>query len=763
MEPILVLILTKNDHSCIYKDRNGDIVDIARENGKAIDFNVGDDNSDFKRLFKQWISKFIVILNSSNETLKFTTSDLHIKPLFDFNITENEQQKFISSIKAEGVKEVISNDLSQTVVKNIRPNSSDSGTLLLIRSIQNKCRIYLKNSDNKVITSDTGINFIPDPTIDIKIKLIFESIQRKDTTKAFEFDKEEIYIKEYLLKKPEDIFLDEQITLSDGNDYEFSYYPREKSDKIAQQQEEFTLPKDITTFLRSNESSKQPGQKYTIYIYGKELNKDFYTQPLKSEFSYAEIKSLNENDIYNALKPLFAKKNIPIIVKPAHRKPDFYTPFVQVSNGKVDDFLFIQCNTKGVEFWILTSSSNTFIPFQIDENINTNFLPYTNFEPNSQMELGLNKLDQINNFEINEKKFDTICKRITKIIKEHPDEFHYVKCYLFIPTYFTFEIARHIEQQLSFLIGNVPEIVPFHSIFNKYLIQENSATYLDHINHFVLLEHFNDKIYLSIAEKGSAYSKASIQFDFKLNSNIIESKENELLRHIDYFLKSLYLESKQCTFFIGNELAVNATFVPNITRIQPTIKLHLLAGTQINKMGEMARDYVITELLNSLPGSRKRETITTTDDSTSETITTKKPDYKKIGFAAVAVFIILLFIFNFRDHSSVTTDSPQTVDTKEKAQEQETEQETVVNFITKISDVNKSSDLREAEIRLNKDLFTENATVYKLGKNGTPMGIVSIEDYLSEVSLLTRQMAFEVKDIVKNSDGKIIEFSIIEY
>jgi hypothetical protein len=95
--------------------------------------------------------------------------------------------------------------------------------------------------------------------------------------------------------------------------------------------------------------------------------------------------------------------------------------------------------------------------------------------------------------------------------------------------------------------------------------------------------------------------------------------------------------------------------------------------------------------------------------------------------------------------------------------EQETEQETVVNFITKISDVNKSSDLREAEIRLNKDLFTENATVYKLGKNGTPMGIVSIEDYLSEVSLLTRQMAFEVKDIVKNSDGKIIEFSIIEY
>ena len=202
MEPILVLILTKNDHSCIYKDRNGDIVDISRENGKAIDFNVGDDNSDFKRLFKQWISKFIVILNSSNETLKFTTSDLHIKPLFDFNITENEQQKFISSIKAEGVKEVISNDLSQTVVKNIRPNSSDSGTLLLIRSIQNQCRIYLKNGDNKVITNDTSINFIPDPTIDIKIKLIFESIQRKDTTKAFEFDKEEIYIKEYLLKKP---------------------------------------------------------------------------------------------------------------------------------------------------------------------------------------------------------------------------------------------------------------------------------------------------------------------------------------------------------------------------------------------------------------------------------------------------------------------------------------------------------------------------------------------------------------------------------
>ena len=114
MEPILVLILSKNDHSCIYKDRNGGIVDIARENGKAIDFNVGDNNKDFKRLFKQWISKFIDILNSSNETLKFTTSDLHIKPLFDFNITENEQQKFISSIKAEGVKEVISNDLSQT-------------------------------------------------------------------------------------------------------------------------------------------------------------------------------------------------------------------------------------------------------------------------------------------------------------------------------------------------------------------------------------------------------------------------------------------------------------------------------------------------------------------------------------------------------------------------------------------------------------------------------------------------------------------------
>ena len=763
MEPILVLILSKNDHSCIYKDRNGGIVDIARENGKAIDFNVGDNNKDFKRLFKQWISKFIDILNSSNETLKFTTSDLHIKPLFDFNITENEQQNIISSIKAEGVKEVISNDLNQTVVKNIRPNSIDSGTFLLIRSIQNQCKIYLKNSDNKVIDHGSTINFIPDPTIDIKVKLIFGSIQRKDTTKAFEFDKEEICIKEYLLNNPGDFVLETKITLSDGKDYEFSYYPREKNEKIAQQQEEFTLPNDISTFLRSNESNKQPDQNYAFYIYGEELNKDFYTQPLNSEFNYAEIKSLNENDIYNALKPLFAKKNIPTIVKPAHRKPDFYTPFVQVSNGKVDDFLFIQCNTKGVEFWILTSSSNTFIPFQIDENINTNFLPYTNFEPNSQMELGLNKLDQINNFEINEKRFDTICKRITKIIKEHPDEFHYVKCYLFIPTYFTFEIARHIEQQLSFLIGNAPEIVPFHSIFNKYLIQENSATYLDHINHFVLLEHFNDKIYLSIAEKGIAYAKASIQFDFKLNSNIIESKENELLRHIDYFLKSLYLESKQCTFFIGNELAVNATFVPNITRIQPRIKLHLLASTQINKIGGMARDYVITELLNSLPGSRKRETITATDDSTSEPITTKNPDYKKIGFAAVAVFIILLFIFNFRDHSPVTTDSPQTVDTKEKAQEQETEQETVVNFITKISDVNKSSDLREAEIRLNKDLFTENATVYKLGKNGTPMGIVSIEDYLSEVSLLTRQMAFEVKDIVKNSDGKIIEFSIVEY
>jgi hypothetical protein len=136
---------------------------------------------------------------------------------------------------------------------------------------------------------------------------------------------------------------------------------------------------------------------------------------------------------------------------------------------------------------------------------------------------------------------------------------------------------------------------------------------------------------------------------------------------------------------------------------------------------------------------------------------------KKIGLAAIAVFIILLLIFNFRDHNSGTTDSPKAVDTKEKVQEQEAEQEAVVNFIIKISDVNKSSDLRAAEIRLNKDLFTENATVYKLGKNGTPIGIVSIEDYLSEVSLLTRQMAFEVKDIVKNSDGKIIEFSIIEY
>ena len=221
--------------------------------------------------------------------------------------------------------------------------------------------------------------------------------------------------------------------------------------------------------------------------------------------------------------------------------------------------------------------------------------------------------------------------------------------------------------------------MPFHSIFNKYLIQENNPNYLDHINHFVLLEHFNDKIYLSIAEKGIAYAKESTQFAFKLNSNITESKENELLRHIDYFLKSLYLESKQCTFFIGNELAVHATFVSNFARIQPTIKLHLLAVTQINKIGEMARAYVITELINSLPGSRKREPITA------------------------------------------------------------------------------------PEIRLNTDLFTENATVYKLGKNGTPIGIVSIEDYLSEVSLLTRQMAFEVKDIVKNSDGKIIEFSIIEY
>ncbi|MFY8011141.1 MAG: hypothetical protein ACOVRG_04115 [Saprospiraceae bacterium] len=176
----------------------------------------------------------------------------------------------------------------------------------------------------------------------------------------------------------------------------------------------------------------------------------------------------------------------------------------------------------------------------------------------------------------------------------------------------------------------------------------------------------------------------------------------------------------------------------------------------------MARDYVITELLNSLPGSRKREPITA-PDNIPEPIVTKNPDYKKIGLAAVAVFIILLLIFNFRDHNPGTTDSPKAVDTKEKVKEQETEQEAVVNFITKISDVNKSSDLRSAEIRLNKDLFTENATVYKLGKNGTPIGIVSIEDYLSEVSLLTRQMAFEVKDIVKNSDGKIIEFSIIEY
>jgi hypothetical protein len=762
MEPILVLILSKNDHSCIYKDKNGYIVDIATENGKAIDFNVGDNKSDFKRLFKLWVSRFLDILNSSNETLKFTTSDLHIKPLFDFNITENEQQNFISSIKAEGVKEVISNDLSQTIVKNIPPNSSDSGTLLLIRSIQNQCRIYLKNSDNKVITNGTSISFIPDPTLDIKIKLIFESIQRKDTTKAFKFDKEEIYIKEYLLNKPEDIFLDEQITLSDGNDYEFSYYPREKNEKIAQQLEEFTLPNDISTFLRSNESSKQPGQKYAIYIYGEELNKDFYTQPLNSEFSSAEIKFLNENDIYNALKPLFAKKNISTIVKPVNREINFYTPFVPISKGKVDDFLFIQCNTKGLEFWILTSSSNTFIPFQIDENINTNFLQYTNFEPNSQMELGLNKLDQINNFEINEIKFDTACKRITKIIKEYPDELNYVKCYLFIPTYFTYEIARHIEQQLSLLMGYAPETVSFHSIFNRYLVQENNPAYLDHINHFVLLEHFNDKIYLSIAEKVSAYAKASSEFTFKLNSNITESKENELLRHIDYFLKSLYLESKQCTFFIGNELAVHGTFVSNFARIQPTIKLHLLAGTQINKIGEMARDYVITELLNSLPGSRKREPITT-PDNIPEPIVTKNPDYKKIGLAAVAVFIILLLIFNFRDHNPGTTDSPKAVDTKEKVQEQETEQEAVVNFIIKISDVNKSSDLRAAEIRLNKDLFTENTTVYKLGKNGTPIGIVSIEDYLSEVSLLTRQMAFEVKDIVKNSDGKIIEFSIIEY
>ena len=762
MEPILVLILSKNDHSCIYKDRNGDIVDIARVNKKTIDFNVGDDKSDFKRLFKLWVSRFLDILNSSNETLKFTTSDLHIKPLFDFNITENEQQNFISSIKAEGVKEVTSNDLSQTIVKNIPPNSSDSGTLLLIRSIQNQCRIYLKNSDNKVITNGTSINFIPDPTIDIKVKLIFGSIQRNDTTKAFEFDKEEICIKEYLLNNPGDFVLETKITLSDGKDYEFSYYPREKNEKIAQQQEDFTLPNDISTFLRSNESSKQPGQKYAIYIYGEELNKDFYTQPLNSEFSSAEIKFLNENDIYNALKPLFAKKNISTIVKPVNREINFYTPFVPISKGKVDDFLFIQCNTKGLEFWILTSSSNTFIPFQIDENINTNFLQYTNFEPNSQMELGLNKLDQINNFEINEIKFDTACKRITKIIKEYPDELNYVKCYLFIPTYFTYEIARHIEQQLSLLMGYAPETVSFHSIFNRYLVQENNPAYLDHINHFVLLEHFNDKIYLSIAEKVSAYAKASSEFTFKLNSNITESKENELLRHIDYFLKSLYLESKQCTFFIGNELAVHATFVSNFARIQPTIKLHLLAGTQINKIGEMARDYVITELLNSLPGSRKREPITT-PDNIPEPIVTKNPDYKKIGLAAVAVFIILLLIFNFRDHNPGATDSPKAVDTKEKVQEQETEQEAVVNFIIKISDVNKSSDLRAAEIRLNKDLFTENATVYKLGKNGTPIGIVSIEDYLSEVSLLTRQMAFEVKDIVKNSDGKIIEFSIIEY
>jgi hypothetical protein len=762
MEPILVLILSKNDHSCIYKDRNGDIVDIARENEKAIDFNVGDDNRDFKRLFKQWISKFIDILNSSNDTLKFTTSDLHIKLLFDFNITENEQQKFISFIKSEGVKEVISNDLSQTIVKNIPPNSNDSGTLLLIRSIQNQCRIYLKNSDNKVITNGTSISFIPDPTLDIKIKLIFESIQRKDTTKAFKFDKEEIYIKEYLLNKPEDIFLDEQITLSDSNDYEFSYYPREKNEKIAQQQEEFTLPNDISTFLRSNEFNKQPGQKYAFYIYGEELNKDFYKQPLVSEFSSAEIKFLNENDIYSALKPLFAPKNIPKIVKPVNRKINFYTPFVPVSKGEVADFLFIQCNTKGLEFWILTSNSSTFIPFQIDENINTNFLPYTNFEPNSQMELGLNKLDQINNFEINENKFDTACKGINKIIKEYPDELNYVKCYLFIPTYFTYEIARHVEQQLSILMGYAPETVSFHSIFNRYLIQEHNPTYLDHINHFVLLEHFNDKIYLSIAEKGSAYAKASSQFAFKLNSDITESKENELLRHIDYFLKSLYLESKQCTFFIGNELAVNATFVSNFARIQPTIKLHLLAGTQINRIGEMARAYVITELINSLPGSRKREPITA-PDNIPEPIIKKNPDYKKIGLAAISVFIILLLIFNFKDHNPGATDSAQAVDTKEKEQEQETEQEAVVNFIIKISDVNKSSDLRAAEIRLNKDLFTENATVYKLGKNGTPIGIVSIEDYLSEVSLLTRQMAFEVKDIVKNSDGKIIEFSIIEY
>jgi len=289
------------------------------------------------------------------------------------------------------------------------------------------------------------------------------------------------------------------------------------------------------------------------------------------------------------------------------------------------------------------------------------------------------------------------------------------------------------------------------------LIQENNPTYLDHINHFVLLEHFNDKIYLSIVEKGSAYAKESTQFAFKLNSNITESKENELLRHIDYFLKSLYLESKQCTFFIGNELAGHATFVSNFARIQPTIKLHLLANTQINKIGEMARAYVITELINSLPGSKKREQITEPDIIT-EPIIKKNPDYKKIGLTAIAVFIILILIFNFRDHNPGTTDSPKAVDTKEKVKEQETEQEAVVNFIIKISDVNKSSDLRAAEIRLNKDLFTENATVYKLGKNGTTIGIVSIEDYQSEVSLLTRQREFEVKDIVKNSDGKIIKF-----
>ena len=71
--------------------------------------------------------------------------------------------------------------------------------------------------------------------------------------------------------------------------------------------------------------------------------------------------------------------------------------------------------------------------------------------------------------------------------------------------------------------------------------------------------------------------------------------------------------------------------------------------------------------------------------------------------------------------------------------------------------------LRAAEIRLNKDLFTENATVSLLGKYGTLLTIEPIDVYLSKVSLLTRQMAFEVKDIVKNSDGKIIEFSIIEY